>query len=166
MKKPVIIGFVGRHNSGKTTFIEKLIKLLKEEGYKVISIKHDPKGKAEIDKEGKDSYRMFQAGADQVILVSPDKVFSTVRDTEENPLKIIEKYAIDNPDIIILEGFKWFKGFDKYEVIRKEENRDLVLQNNPELKGVISDYNVNFSPQFDINNPSEFVKYLKEYYKI
>ncbi len=166
MKNPVIIGFVGRHNSGKTTFIVKLIKLLKQEGYKVVSIKHDPKGKAELDKEGKDSYKMFQAGADQVLLVSPDKVFSTIRDKTENPLEIIEKYALKDVDIVILEGFKWFKGFDKYEVIRKEENRELILKNNPELKGVISDYKVDFKPLFDINNPLEFLNYLKEKYKL
>jgi len=165
-KKIPIIAFVGRHNSGKTTFITKLIKLLKEEGYKVVAIKHDPKGKAEIDKEGKDSYKMFQAGADQVILVSPERVFSQTRDKEENPLNIIKKYVVDNPDIIILEGFKWFKGFDKYEVIRKEENRDLILKNDPELKGVISDYPIDFKPRFDINNPKEFLEFLKEKYKI
>jgi len=166
MKKPIIIGFVGRHNSGKTTFIEKLIKLLKQENYKVVAIKHDPKGKAEIDREGKDSYKMYQAGADQVILVSPDKVFSTIRDNEQNPLKIIEKYALKDIDIIILEGFKWFSGFDKYEVIRKEENRELVLKNHPELKGVITDYEINISPKFNINNPTEFLEFLKKEYGI
>ena len=163
-KKPVIIGIVGAHNSGKTTFIEKVIKLLKQKSYKVIAIKHDPKGKAKTDTEGKDSWKFQQAGADEVLLVSPSKITTFTKiEKEPHPLEIIERYTHINPDFIILEGFKWYKGFDKFEVIRKEENRDLLLKDNPELKGVITDY-YDFPLKFDINNPEEFVEYLEKYY--
>ena len=163
-KKFPVIGIVGAHNSGKTTFIEKVIKSLKEKGYKVIAVKHDPKGKAKTDTEGKDSYRFQEAGADEVILVSPDKITTfTKQKKEENPLEIVKKFSHLTPDIVILEGFKWYTGFDKFEVIRKEEKRDLLLKENPELKGVITDF-YPYSPSFDINNPEEFVEFLiKEY---
>jgi len=69
-----VICIVGAHNSGKTTFITKVINILTLEGYNVVAMKHDPKGKAKTDTEGKDSFRMYQAGAKQVILASPYKI--------------------------------------------------------------------------------------------
>ncbi|WP_456403097.1 molybdopterin-guanine dinucleotide biosynthesis protein B [Persephonella sp.] len=163
MNRPVIC-IVGAHNSGKTTFITSVISLLKAEGYKVTAVKHDPKGKAVTDTEGKDSYKMFEAGADQVILASPGKITSYIK-TEENytPMFIIENLIFDDPDLIILEGFKWFEGIDKYEVIRKIENRELLLKDSSDLKGVITDY-YKFNPSFDINNPKQFVQFIKETY--
>ncbi|HHG75070.1 MAG TPA: molybdopterin-guanine dinucleotide biosynthesis protein MobB, partial [Persephonella sp.] len=44
-----VISIVGVHNSGKTTFIENLIRILSEKGYKIGAVKHDPKGKAKTD---------------------------------------------------------------------------------------------------------------------
>ena len=163
-KIPPVIGIVGVHNSGKTTFIEKVIKLLKQEGYKVVAIKHDPKGKAKTDTPGKDSYKFQQAGADQVILVSPNKITTFTKVEEEpHPLDIVKQFALKQVDIVILEGFKWFKGFDKFEVIRKGENRDLMLKGSSELKGVITDY-YEFNPSFNINKPEEFVEFIKQRY--
>ncbi len=165
--RPVIIGIVGKHNSGKTTFITKVIKILKERGYKVCSVKHDPKGKAKVDTEGKDSYLMYKAGSEQVILVSPNKITSFVRiEREINPIDIIKNYGAKICDIYILEGFKWFKGFDKFEVIRKSQGENnLVLKDSDELKGIITDFSPSpFSPSFDINNPIEFVNYIENNY--
>lgn len=163
-KKPIVFAIVGAHNSGKTTFIENVIKILKQKGYKVVAIKHDPKGKAKIDTEGKDSWKFQQAGADEVLLVSPNKIAIFTKIEEElRPFEIIKNYTNIDVDFIILEGFKWYKGFDKYEVIRKEENRELMLKDSPELKGVITDY-YKFFPSFDINKPEEFVKFIEENY--
>lgn len=163
-KKPIVFAIVGAHNSGKTTFIENVIKILKQKGYKVVAIKHDPKGKAKIDTEGKDSWKFQQAGADEVLLVSPNKIATFTKIEEElHPFEIIKNYTNIDADFIILEGFKWYKGFDKYEVIRKEENRELMLKDSPELKGVITDY-YKFFPSFDINKPEEFVKFIEENY--
>ncbi len=162
--KPSIVGIVGAHNSGKTTFITKVISILKEEGIKVCGIKHDPKGKSETDIKGKDSYRMYISGAEQVILVSPKKITSFVRNNRNEDIKeIIDKFVMKEIDIVILEGFKNYKGFDKFEVIRKDENRDLLLKNSDELKGVITDY-YDYHLKFDINNPKEFVEFLIENY--
>ena len=163
METPVIC-IVGAHNSGKTTFITKIIEILTSEGYNVVALKHDPKGKAITDTVGKDSYKMYEAGAKQVILVSPKKI-TTYNRTEKDihPKEIIKKFADREADIIILEGFKWYEGFDKFEVIRKVENRDLMLKDSEELKGVITDY-YPFNPSFDINKPEQFAQFLKKHY--
>ena len=161
MKNIPVISIIGAHNSGKTTFIEKVVKNLQKKGYKVSVIKHDPKGKAETDKKGKDSYRIYEAGASQVIVASPNKISSFVRTPEPlEPEEIIEKFVIDNVDIVIIEGFKYYEGFDKYEVIRKEENRELLIENPT---GVITDY-YDYPLRFDINNEESFIQYLIEKY--
>ncbi len=161
MKNTPVIAIVGAHNSGKTTYIEKVVKSLQKKGYKVSVIKHDPKGKAETDKKGKDSYRIYEAGAAQVIVASPSKISSFVR-TEKvlTPEEIIDRFVIDETDIIIIEGFKYYESFDKFEVIRKEECRDLLTKNPT---GVITDY-YNYPLRFDINDESEFVEYVIDNY--
>ena len=162
MSIPVIF-IVGAHNSGKTTFIEKVIQILSEKGYKVVAVKHDPKGKAKTDTEGKDSWKMYNAGAEQVILASPKKITSYIRaEFDYTPEYILKNLIVAKADIVIFEGFKWFKGYDKYEVIRKDENREL-LTDPEELKGVITDY-YSFHTRFDINKPEEFVKYIENTY--
>ena len=162
--KPIIIGIVGAHNSGKTTFITKVINLLKGKGIKICAVKHDPKGKAETDTKGKDSYRMYEAGADQVILVSPNKITSFIRNNNSKDLNnLLEQLVLDDIQMVILEGFKNYEGIDKFEVIRKSENRDLILKNSKDLKGVITDY-YDYPLKFDINNPEDFVNFIiREY---
>ena len=58
-----VIGFAAFSGTGKTTLIEKIVRNLKAQGFRVAVIKHDAH-KFEIDKEGKDSWRFSKAGAD------------------------------------------------------------------------------------------------------
>ena len=51
------VAVVGRHNSGKTTLIERLIAELTGRGLDVGSIKHHSHRGFDIDIPGKDSYR-------------------------------------------------------------------------------------------------------------
>jgi len=158
MKFPVI-AIVGAHNSGKTTFLEKVVNILTEEGYNIAVIKHDPKGKAKTDTEGKDSYKIYQAGAKQVIIASPERLSIFVRIKDYN-LEDIYNYIDKNVDMVLIEGFKSYPNIDKYEVIRKEENRDLLVK---DITGVITDY-YDYPLKFDINNPKEFIDYIKDKY--
>lgn len=72
-KKPVISIVSSVSNLGKTTLIEKIVKDLKNRGYKVGVIKHDAH-QFQIDYPGKDSYRFTEAGADNVVITSDNKV--------------------------------------------------------------------------------------------
>ena len=69
--KPAIpfISFVGYSNSGKTTLIEQLVRELKKLGYRVATVKHAPHG-FDMDRPGKDSYRLKEAGSDVVVVSS------------------------------------------------------------------------------------------------
>ncbi|MCD8374435.1 MAG: molybdopterin-guanine dinucleotide biosynthesis protein B, partial [Oscillospiraceae bacterium] len=64
--------FVAYSNTGKTTYIERLIAELKSRGVRVGALKHDAH-EFEIDKPGKDSWRFARAGADVVAVASATK---------------------------------------------------------------------------------------------
>jgi molybdopterin-guanine dinucleotide biosynthesis protein B len=102
-------------NSGKTTLIEKVVRILKTRGLRVAVIKHASKG-FDLDRPGKDSWRFRQAGADAVMLVGPDSM-ALMKNTERQPApKELERWAGD-ADIVIREGFKQ-EGSNRIEVFR------------------------------------------------
>ena len=70
------IAFVGRHNSGKTTLVERVIRELTARGRDIGSIKHHHRLGFEFDVPGKDSYRHAQAGAETGVLCSPEKTIN------------------------------------------------------------------------------------------
>ena len=100
--KPIVIGFSGFSGSGKTTLIEKLIPIFKEKGLQLAVIKHDAHD-FEIDREGKDTWRFREAGADRVYISSATKSARMSRRcyTLEEMIK-----ESDGADIILVEGYK------------------------------------------------------------
>lgn len=115
--RPYILSFVAtRSGTGKTTLIEKLIILLKSKGYRTGAIKHNA-NRFQIDYEGKDSYRFAQAGADQVIISSKDKLGMIRTLHEELELKQIVS-LFEDVDILIIEGYRDSE-YPKIEIHRK-----------------------------------------------
>ena len=98
-----IIAVVGKSSSGKTTLIERLIPELKKRGYKIGSVKHAHHG-FEIDKKGKDSYRHRAAGADVVVVASPDEI-AMVKRINTDSLENLERF-FDDMDLVLVEGYK------------------------------------------------------------
>ena len=102
-KKPIVVGFYGFSNSGKTTLIERLILELVSRGNNVSAIKQSGHP-VSLDTEGKDTHRFSKAGADPVILtstVATNVMFNKPLETKE----IIDLIATMNkPDIIIIES--------------------------------------------------------------
>ena len=95
------VAFTGPSNSGKTTIIEKIAKILIKTK-KVSIIKNDPKDKARFDTKGKDSYKFSATGA-SVAVVSPKK--TTLFLKEESTIdRIIELFG--DFDILLVEGLK------------------------------------------------------------
>ncbi|MGC8925269.1 MAG: molybdopterin-guanine dinucleotide biosynthesis protein B [Calditerrivibrio sp.] len=146
-----VFSFVGASGSGKTTFIEKLIRFLTEKGYKVGAIKHDAH-KFEIDKPGKDSFRFKAAGAIVSFISSHEKLALVKSNIEDEPdlHEIILKY-MSGVDIVITEGYKK-SVIPKFEVFRKGNGNLPVSFDSRYLIGVITDY-----------EPSEVINLLKHY---
>ncbi len=99
--KNLAVAFSGPSNSGKTTLIVKIANRLKDK-YELAIIKHDPGDKATFDKEGKDSWKFTQTGAD-VVIASPTR--TTLFSQKHKKLhEIID--MLDEFDFLLVEGLK------------------------------------------------------------
>lgn len=155
-----VISIVGRSNCGKTTYLEKLIRELKDRGYKVAIIKHDVHG-FDIDKPGKDTWRHAQAGADIVCISSPWKMAMIKKVEEELPLDEIIAY-IDGVDIIFTEGYKR-ENKRKIEVFRSEVC-GMPICSKDELLAVVSDIVLHTDiPHFSLDNAVPMADFLEKH---
>ncbi len=153
-----VISVVGRSNSGKTTYLEKLIAELKLRGYTIAVIKHHHHG-FDIDKPGKDTWRHAQAGADIVCLASPHKMAMIRKSDQEMTLNQVVNY-IDNVDIIFTEGYKQ-ESMPKIEVFRQAAGND-PLGIKPELLAVVSDTVLYEDvPHFELDDPAAMAGFLE-----
>jgi molybdopterin-guanine dinucleotide biosynthesis protein MobB len=156
MSTPPVVSVVAKSGTGKTTLLEKLIAGLKARGYRVGAVKHDAHS-FDIDREGKDSWRLTQAGAATTIITSPAKIAMVKMNPpgEEPALtQTIERYFAD-VDIILTEGFKK-SAMPKIEVHRAERSATLLCrgeEHDPTLIAVASDEPLTLDvPVFGIND--------------
>ena len=155
-----VISVVGRSNVGKTTFLEKVVKELKNRGYRVAVVKHDSHG-FDIDHPGKDSWRLAQAGSDVVVVSSADKMAMVKRPARELTLDQLADMVMDGVDIIITEGYK---GADKpkIEVFRSDVS-DRILSQEQDLLALVTDRHFDLDvPQFTTDDANGIVDLIIE----
>lgn len=101
-----VVGIAGWKNAGKTTLIVKLIAELRGRGYRVATVKH-AHHEADVDREGSDSWRHREAGANKVALVTSRRwaVMTELGDDPEPPLDEILA-GLTGVDLILVEGYK------------------------------------------------------------
>ena len=100
---PAVISVHGPSGSGKTTLIERLLPRLRSRGLKVGVIKHAHHDLT-LDVEGKDSWRMWQAGAAAVAVASPHETFIRQRGPEPSLERLLALMP-GELDCILVEGF-------------------------------------------------------------
>ncbi|MBZ4644256.1 MAG: molybdopterin-guanine dinucleotide biosynthesis adapter protein [Deferribacteres bacterium] len=162
-----IICFVGASDCGKTTLLEKIIPIIKNKGYRVGIIKNDTHG-FEIDREGKDTYRLKQAGASSVIISGPDK-FALISDSDK--YYSLDDYAFmleDKADIILTEGFK-SSNKPKIEIFLNGVSNDLLCKTDETLIAVATDVPEIVSKIYkkkilDLNNPEQIADFIERHY--
>ena len=160
-EKPLrVVSFVAASsNSGKTTLIEKIVKILKARVLRVAVIKHASAG-FEVDRPGKDSWRFQEAGADSVVLVGPGKM-AVIRKIDDVPSPEEIERAAGDIDIVIHEGSKK-SAKNKIEVFRSgvSGDRPLCLEDNSYL-ALVSDKSFPVSiPCFDLNDAEGVVDFI------
>lgn len=94
--------------TGKTTLLEQLLPLLRDRGLNVGVIKHAHHA-FDVDKPGKDSYRLRSAGAAPMLVASRER-FALMQETpgqaEPDLAHLLQMMALHAPDLVIVEGFK------------------------------------------------------------
>jgi molybdopterin-guanine dinucleotide biosynthesis protein A len=101
---PPVIAVCGFKNSGKTTLLEGVIPLLRNQGLAVAVIKHDAHG-VQVDHQGKDSDRLFRAGAD-VLLNGPNETLVRHHPSSVGGLDEETDVLRWRHDVVLVEGHK------------------------------------------------------------
>lgn len=116
------ISIVGRHNSGKTTLIEKLIAELVRRGLDIGSVKHHSHVGFDIDIPGKDSYRHRAAGACETVIASPGQVARIQTIKGEVECSTIVR-SMPGHDLVVVEGYRK-SGLPTVEIMRAANPAD------------------------------------------
>jgi len=132
-----VVSIVGKGDSGKTTFLEKLIRELTLRGVRVATVKHHVHD-YDIDVPGKDSWRHARAGAVTTMVSSPDK-FSLIETVQsERSLPELARIACDSgADILLTEGYKR-EATTRIEVARHARSEALISKPE-ELIALVTD---------------------------
>lgn len=157
--KNIAVAFTGPSNSGKTTLIVELSKILQHNGYKVVIVKHDPKDKAMFDKEGKDSYKFSQTGAD-VAVVSPNKT-TLLKQTTSSIENIVEMFG--EFDYLLVEGLKTLP-LPRIAIFRGTINEDylevtdiLAIDDTIDKTNISKKYSC-----LDLNNYNQIIEWINK----
>lgn len=103
-----VLGVAAWSGTGKTTLLAQLLPRLRADGLVVGVIKHAHHS-FDIDKPGKDSYQLRQAGAAPMLIASRQR-FALMQETpgQEEPdlSQLLALMTPHQPDLVIVEGFK------------------------------------------------------------
>jgi molybdopterin-guanine dinucleotide biosynthesis protein B len=133
-----IFGVAGHSGMGKTTLLERLVPEISSRGLVVSLIKHSHKN-IDIDRPGKDSYRLRESGCKEVMLLGNDRwaLMHELRDQVEPELDYLLE-RMQDCDILLIEGFK-NGGFPKIEVWRESVGKPTLWPNWPGIQAIASE---------------------------
>ncbi|MDY0106174.1 MAG: molybdopterin-guanine dinucleotide biosynthesis protein B [Giesbergeria sp.] len=164
--------FAGYSNAGKTTLIEQIIPLLRQQGLRVSVVKH-AHHRFDIDHPGKDSYRHRAAGAFEVVIAS-DRRLALVREFEQTAQLSVHQLLAelyDGVDWVLVEGFKE-SDLLKLEVWRApapgQQERPVRYPDDDFVVAVVTDTPDQLPeptqrPVLDLNQPAQVAQWLLEH---
>jgi molybdopterin-guanine dinucleotide biosynthesis protein B len=163
-----VVGLVGSSGSGKTTLLERMLPVLGGAGWRVAVIKHAGPG-FDLEEHGKDSYRVREAGAAQVLVASRDRWALLVErlDSRDEPSldELIARFDPTEIDLILVEGFAQ-GSHPKIEVYRPAHGRAPVSwPADPSVVAVATDAPIETGPdivRLDLNRPDSVAAFITE----
>lgn len=107
MAQVPVITVTGWSNSGKTTFFTTVVDILADSGIAVGVVKHHGHAPEGVDKEGKDTWKYEQAGANPVVLATEVQyaVFVSTPKVPATRDELVARIA-DDVELVIVEGFR------------------------------------------------------------
>ncbi|MBE0509969.1 MAG: molybdopterin-guanine dinucleotide biosynthesis protein B [Chromatiales bacterium] len=164
-----ILAFVAYSGTGKTTLLEALLPLLRAQGLRVSYIKHSHH-QVDLDQPGKDSYRLRQAGAAQVILASA-KRWALMQETadaghEPDLHTLVNKLDPALCDLVLVEGFK-HQALPKIECLRQahlqQRAAEPIYRHDPQVIALACDRDYREEtpiPKLDLNQPTQIARFI------
>ena len=159
-----MLGFAAFSGTGKTTLLTQIIPILKHHGLRIGLIKHSHHS-FQIDQPGKDSFRLREAGASPVMLISTHRraIITEISPTQEPRLDDqLQLFDQSELDLILVEGFK-AEQFPKIELHRPSLNKPLLYPNDPDIMAIASDCPLetpDYLTQLDINQPEMIAAFI------
>lgn len=127
------VAFVGRSGAGKTSLLERLLPALSARGLRVGYLKSAHQG-IDMDREGKDTDRLYRSGAARVGVAAPGEGALRFRLEHRDPRGLLDEH-FRACDLVLVEGFK-DSDLPKVEVVAGEP---LLPAGDPLLKAVVAD---------------------------
>lgn len=155
-----VVSVIGNSGAGKTTFLEKLVPVLRARGYRVACIKHDVHN-FDIDHPGKDTWRLARAGSDIVMIASPKKMALIANVNEEPTLPELVAMLAQRADIVLTEGYRSAATL-KIEVSRQAAGSQLVAAPDQMLALVTDQEFALAVPQFGLDDAEGVADLLEE----
>jgi molybdopterin-guanine dinucleotide biosynthesis protein MobB len=155
---PPVLCITGVKNSGKTTFITKLIPLLKAQEITVGVIKHDGH-EFTADVPGTDTFKYRQSGATETLVYSKTQVALVKKRQQLTEAALFAEFS--EVDLILVEGLKQ-TDYPKVELVRAGNSTALV-SNVSHLLAVISDFPFKAAglPTLPLNEPEKLIPFIK-----
>ncbi|WP_218746560.1 bifunctional molybdopterin-guanine dinucleotide biosynthesis adaptor protein MobB/molybdopterin molybdotransferase MoeA [Vibrio parahaemolyticus] len=160
-----ILGFAAYSGTGKTTLLEALLPKLTEAGLRIGMLKHAHHN-FDVDKPGKDSYRLRKAGASQMLIASRNR-FALMTETPEAEAEfeyLLTRFDEDMLDVVLVEGCKNI-AFPKIELHREEVGKPWLYPNDENIIAIASDTAELDSelPQMNINDLEAIAQFVIQY---
>lgn len=165
INSPLLFGFSAYSGTGKTTLLEKLIPLFRNQGVRVAVIKHAHHN-FELDYPGKDSYRLRKAGAIETLIASKYRwaLIHEQEDIADEPHlnELIQQLNTSDLDLILVEGFK-HEPIPRIELHRTALKKDFLYPNDQHIVAIATD---SITRDFgnlavlDINNPPQIFHFI------
>lgn len=162
-----VLGFAAFSGSGKTTLLEQVIPRLKAKGIKLALVKHSHHD-FELDKPGKDSYRLRKSGADQVLLASQYRralVIEGDGKTEPDLLDLLQHLDRRELDLVLVEGFR-HEPIPKIELHRPSLDTPLLCSEDERIIALVCDDELSRDvglPLLSLNDPAQVTRFILEW---
>lgn len=147
--------FAAWSGTGKTAYLERLLPCVNQLGLTAAVVKHDVHGLV-LDRPGKDSHRLFAAGAEATAVVCGGEVLLHRRSqpTLEEVLALLPP-----TDLVLVEGFKQ-SHFPKIAIYRAGAGKPLAAEPE-ECLAVVTDTALDVPcPQFPLDDPEALAAFL------
>lgn len=161
-----LLGFAAYSGTGKTTLLEALLPMLTESGLRIGVLKHAHHD-FDVDKPGKDSYRLRKAGAGQMLISSRKRhvLMTETPEAEADFDYLLTRFNTEKLDLILVEGCKNI-AFPKIELHREEVGKPWLYSNDNNIIAIAADTQVESDlPQMSINDLEAIRDFIINYTK-